>query len=38
MGEYAGKESFKSEYEIIITIDQINYLITHGIKEFIKTL
>lgn len=37
-GEYAGKESFKSEYEIIITIDQINYLITHGIKEFIKTL
>lgn len=37
-GEYAGKESYKSTYEITLTTDQINYLITHGIKEFIKTL
>lgn len=37
-GEYAGKESYKSTYEITLTTDQINYLITHGIKKFINTL
>ena len=37
-GEYAGKESYKSTYEITLTTNQINYLITHGIKKFINTL
>ena len=37
-GEYTGKVFYKSTYEITLTTNQINYLITHGIKEFIKTL